>query len=127
MDTENQLRELILSLEQQLSHAACRQDPGMMSELLDDNFVEFGASGRRFDKTEIMALLKSDSEFIPYDIQDFTIKKLAGDSLLATYAIPTRQTKHGDIKPGSRRSSVWRYKDNRWQLLFHQGTWTDRQ
>lgn len=112
----------ILELEKHLATLDTRSKADELSRLLDDDFVEFGASGRRFDKQEIIALLSDDKNFTPYDIHDFKMALLAADTALVTYVIPARMDGNAQLKDGSRRSSIWKLADDRWQLFFHQGT-----
>ncbi|WP_433984284.1 hypothetical protein RBB78_04370 [Tunturiibacter empetritectus] len=48
-------------------------------------------------------------------IHHFYIAQLAEDVVHATYRATTSVAV-------SHRSSLWVFRDNRWQLLFHQGT-----
>lgn len=95
-----------------------------MDALLADEFVEFGASGRRFTKQEIIELLSTEDGFTPYTLEDFAVAKLGEGHALVTYTIPARKGPDGTPKPGSRRSSIWREDGDNWQLVFHQGTHT---
>lgn len=116
------LTDLIFNLEHRLAKPEVRSDVQKMSELLATDFVEFGASGRRFDKQQTLRLLAKEHEFPPYEIHDFQLTILSDNTVLATYAIPARTAPNGAAQPGSRRSSIWQRSDGGWQLLFHQGT-----
>lgn len=50
-------------------------------------------------------------------LTDFKVKLLASDVALTTY----RVIKHKDMKY-SLRSSIWKLKEDTWQMVFHQGT-----
>ncbi|SQC56251.1 Uncharacterized protein conserved in bacteria [Listeria newyorkensis] len=50
-------------------------------------------------------------------LSDFEIQELAEDVVLATYRIFNVTQKQESL-----RSSIWKFKDARWQLVFHQGT-----
>jgi hypothetical protein len=79
------------------------------------DFREFGASGRKYSKTEaIAALLNSPSPPDPVptpQLVDFLAREIAPGVVLATYR--TRL---------SLRSSIWRREGQTWRLYFHQGT-----
>jgi hypothetical protein len=45
----------------------------------------------------------------------FYVTPLADDAALATYHVTTATS-------ASHHSSIWVFRENRWQLLFHQGT-----
>ncbi|WP_242035231.1 DUF4440 domain-containing protein [Mesobacillus harenae] len=91
-----------------------------MEELLTEDFLEFGSSGRSFDKQmELNAVkaMKSANHSIQYTVTDFKIKVLSADIVLATY----QTLRHID---GNRslRSSIWKLNHGSWQMTFHQGT-----
>lgn len=121
MDEDDLISELY-GLEQELASTAARSDHARMDALLADEFVEFGASGRRFNKQEIIDLLSTEDDFTPYGLEDFSVAMLGTHHALVTYTIPPRHGPDGMPKPGSRRSSVWREGESSWQLVFHQGT-----
>lgn len=112
----------IFTLEKRLTAIGARQNASELSQLLTDDFVEFGASGRRFNKSDIIALLSSEDDFTPYEICDFKLDPLGTGTVLVTYMIAARTDGHGQSKSGSQRSSIWKLVDDRWQLFFHQGT-----
>ena len=119
---EHQLHKHILDLEQQLASPSTRGNADVLEQLIDDDFVEFGASGKRFSKTDIIKLLMEENNFPTYELADFSVRSLGDSALIATYRIPARLDTDGTLKPGSLRSSVWRLSGERWQLCFHQGT-----
>lgn len=120
--TQNSLKSRLYALEQELASTAARCDRARMHDLLADEFIEFGASGRRFTKQEIIGLLSTEDDFTSYELVDFTLTTLGADHALITYTIPPRKGPDGTPKPGSRRSSIWREGVTGWQLVFHQGT-----
>lgn len=118
----DRLKSTIQNLERRLASPAMRLDPEVIGHMLADDFMEIGASGRSFNKAEILELLASETDFTAYDIEDFAVRSLGEDSVLATYRIPPRPEADGTPRPGSMRSSLWQMRDGRWQLVFHQGT-----
>ena len=119
-----ELGEIIKVLEHELASSSARADKSKLHEILADDFVEFGASGRRFTKQEIIELLSTEDDFTPYELEDFSVTMLGESHALVTYTIPPREGPDGTPKPGSRRSSIWREDGDNWQLVFHQGTHT---
>lgn len=109
------LAEHILHLEKRLMNYQY-QDFEM---LLADDFVEFGSSGKSYDKKALLEGLKrmSTTDTITYTVTDFKIKQLASDVILATY----QTFRHNDRKYAL-RSSIWQRKQGEWQMVFHQGT-----
>jgi hypothetical protein len=84
--------------------------------LLHRDFVEFGASGRRWDAESVavsMAQAAVDGERV--EARAFSGVRLADDVVLLTFEArsPARV---------SLRSSVWVRVDAEWRLRFHQGT-----
>ena len=82
--------------------------------MLDDGFREFGSLGRVWDRASILAALAVDDTPAP-DVGDVVGTALGPDVVLVTYRTtrPDRDTL---------RSSIWRRRDARWLLVFHQGT-----
>lgn len=120
--TEDELTAYLHDLELELASSAARCDHARMDALLADEFVEFGASGRRFTKHEIIELLSTEDDFTPYTLEDFSVTMLGEGHALVTYTIPARIGADGTPKRGSRRSSIWREGKVDWRLVFHQGT-----
>jgi hypothetical protein len=102
----------VIELEQRLLEPTIRRDPDAVAALLHENFCEFGASGRVFDREAIIeALLTSDGGSAK--ATGFRATRLGPDAVLLTYRTD---------KP-SLRTSVWRRDDDgAWRMLHHQGT-----
>ena len=112
------LIEQLRQLELELMDPVRRRDPAALAHLLTDDFIEFGKSGRVFNKTEILAAIANPAgqgEIL--QIKDFRVRLLASDCALATYRINVQA-------PGipSLRSSIWIRSASGWQMCFHQGT-----
>lgn len=90
-----------------------------MLELLADDFVEFGSSGRTYTKAELVALLQAETPSVQRT-SDFKVALLSPEVGLITYVI----RREGEPPVYSLRSSVWQLRGERWQLIFHQGTVT---
>jgi hypothetical protein len=95
---------------------AVRRDPDRVRAFLHREFMEFGASGRVWDRTSIAAITERRHE--PITATDMTARRLDTDTVLLTYRshAPDRQ---------SLRSSLWVREAGDWLLLFHQGTPVD--
>jgi len=92
-----------------------------LTELLADEFVEFGSSGRVYTKDDLVAVLQVESPVIQ-TTSDFKVTSLAPDVALLTYKIH----RHSQPALHTLRSSVWRRAKGQWQMLFHQATITPR-
>ena len=91
-----------------------RADPDAVGRLLDHDFAEFGASGRIWDRSGIVAALAH----VPsprVEVFDMRAVRVGPDAVLLTYRAqrPDRVTL---------RSSLWVRRPAGWRLLFHQGT-----
>lgn len=84
------------------------------ARLLAEDFVEFGASGRVYDRAGTLAALADmGARAKVVEISDFAVRRLGADLVLATYRVAS---------PASLRASLWRLTDEGWRILFHQGT-----
>lgn len=61
-----------------------------------------------------------DEEPVARVIDDFEVRPLASDVVLATYLC--HHTSPSGLAHSSRRSSIWREGPDGWQMVFHQGT-----
>lgn len=111
----------LLNLEQQLLTPGTRTDPAALLALFAPDFREFGSSGRIFTREAILTLLKTETDFTPPEILHFEARELAPTLALATYRTERPATATQPVS-SSLRSSLWTYQEERWQLLFHQGT-----
>jgi hypothetical protein len=115
---------LFLSLETSLHRPDIRSSPDLVGRLLADEFLEFGRSGRVYNKSvTIEALAAEDvSEPAPLpQVSDFSVTRLSHDVMLVTYK-STREPKGSQEGRQTLRSSIYRHQDGRWQMIFHQGT-----
>ncbi|MEO8505447.1 MAG: DUF4440 domain-containing protein [Acidobacteriota bacterium] len=84
-------------------------------------FVEFGSSGRTHTRADVVAWLAGPPEE-PFTLTEFRDRELAPDVVLVTYRAE-RRTSEGTVH-SSMRSSIWKWSESRWQMVFHQGTAT---
>lgn len=112
---------LLIALEMGLLDPEIRNSPTQLADLIADDFVEFGSSGETFDKEQIIAALLGENEQTAQTrtADDFTIRWLADDTALVTFHA-IRSANGADTK--TLRASIWKYRDARWQIIFHQGT-----
>ncbi len=119
MQKDASLKHHLRVLEEQLLQAGFRKIPERVAELLADEFVEFGSSGHRFNKAQIIKSLQAESSE-RWSLSEFCVSLLAPDVALATY----QAIRYTEPPVHSLRSSIWKLRDGRWQLVFHQGTLT---
>ena len=102
-------------LETSLQRRSTRNSPEVVSALLDEEFVEFGRSGRVYDRQVTLELLAGDDSDLTPEVRDFRVRPLAANVVLVTY-----RSGRGDVF--ALRSSIWRLSDGRWRMTFHQAT-----
>lgn len=90
-----------------------------LTELLADEFVEFGSSGRVYTKDDLVAALQAESP-VTQTTSEFKVTTLAPDVALLTYRI----RRHSQPPVDTLRSSVWLRSKGQWQMVFHQATVT---
>lgn len=114
------LTEHLLHLEERLLSHAIRSSLAHLSALLAADFHEIGSSGRTFSRAEILEALAAESPQSHTTLTDFRCTELTD-----TLAHVTYRTVHETGQAAWRtalRSSLWIFRDDRWQILFHQGT-----
>ena len=109
-----ELQTHLYDLEEQLLHPDRQQDRSILYPLLAEDFKEFCSSGRIFNRAQTIEAMQNSSPRAA-TISHFNITPLAEGAVLATYHATT-------LTSISHRSSLWVFRDKRWQLLFHQGT-----
>lgn len=105
-------------LEASLWRAETRFDPAWMEQVLAEDFLEIGRSGRVYPRAEILGLPRAPLH-ARLPLPDLTIRRLAPNvaQVLYTSVVET------DAGPAyGRRSSLWIRRGRRWVLCFHQGT-----
>ena len=118
------LMQHLRGLELTLQSLEVRRDRARLDELLHESFVEFGRSGRRYDKANTLEELPRDPATIVMWSQDFEVVELADGVALLTYRSASVD-EDGALFCYSLRSSVWQRTERGWQMRFHQGTATE--
>ena len=86
--------------------------------MVDDDFWEVGASGRRYTRKYVLEVLENRARTPEEDLwetTDFRCQELALDLYLLTYTL-----RQGERI--TRRTTIWRRVDADWKIVFHQGT-----
>jgi hypothetical protein len=115
MDNISSLKEILR--EEKLLQPDIRTSPKELTELLADEFFEFGSSGNVWYKRDSAETGLSVREMV---LSDFEIYPLSEDVVLTTYRVKDKTRMQNTL-----RSSIWKFKDGRWQMFFHQGTITN--
>ncbi|WP_201314858.1 DUF4440 domain-containing protein [Dyella sp. EPa41] len=110
----------LIDLETQLHRQDVRANAEWLRQLIAGDFFEFGVSGAVWTRDAVIDALK-DETFSPREATDFRLTLLADDVALLTYRAHRGVTA---ARPAadSLRSSIWRLREGRWQMVFHQGT-----
>ncbi|MBA4541644.1 MULTISPECIES: DUF4440 domain-containing protein [Thermoactinomyces] len=114
MESGTSLKEHLRQLEEKLLLPEVRRSREELSKLLADEFFEFGSSGTVWSKEEIGSEGLSVRKM---SLSHFEVHLLAPDVALTTYRVKDETRKMDTL-----RSSVWKLKEGRWQMIFHQGT-----
>lgn len=104
----------VIGREMRLLDPRVRASAESVSALLHEDFREFGASGRTWDRDSIVPAVSANPG-PAVTVGDMRAVRLAPDVVLLTYQV----TRPGGL---SMRSSVWRRDEGGWRLYFHQGT-----
>jgi ribonuclease HI len=102
----------VVDLERALLSDAVRANPDAVAALLDPGWTEFGASGRRWSRAELLATVSPIGD---PDLEVLSVEPLAPDVVLLLWRSLTDAG-------SSLRSSVWVRSAGRWRQRFHQGT-----
>lgn len=111
MDDTSLAKHLLL-LEERLLERSAKD----FAILLADDFMEFGSSGRTWNKQQEIDAL-ADGSRLEATILDFRARRLALDVVLVTYRLVRDKDKKHSL-----RSSIWKLNQDKWQMVFHQGT-----
>ncbi len=114
-----ELKELIYKLETDLLKPEIRTSVEKLNELISDDFIEYGSSGLVYNKAMILERLpKGDSPF--YTLFDFELIILSENIIQTRFK--TNRVNFDGTKMSSLHSSIWRKTNDKWQMLFNQGT-----
>lgn len=108
----------VLRLERELQSPSTRANVERLRELLSRDFIEVGASGRRWDLTTILDLLRQESQ--NPDNVEITIDHLEARPLSDDF-IQVFWDSDSDGRR-ARRTSLWRRSADGWEQVYHQGT-----
>lgn len=105
----------VVDLERALLSDAVRSDPDAVAALLDPAWTEVGASGRRWNRVDMLATLATAAPLGDAELEVLSVEPLARDVVLLLWR--SRTTAGSAV-----RSSVWVRSEGRWRQRFHQGT-----
>ena len=106
---------ILRTKEMELLDPSVRAQPARVNELLHDDVMEFGSTGKVYNKKMLLEMLNGEQQRSVV-IREFGVRQLSADTALVTYRTV------GEGGQEARRSSIWTRNDGAWQLIFHQGT-----
>jgi len=109
-------------LETSLHRKQIRNCADAVSGLLADCFIEFGSSGKVWDKSSMVESMRREKLDQQITVEDFAARELAPDVVLVTYI--SKKVAGDQLAGSTLRSSLWKRFDGKWQMIFHQGTIT---
>lgn len=110
--------EFLLKLEMSLWINETRNSYEYMDSILHPDFLEFGRSGKRYNKEDILKHINLDIN-AKFPFKDLNVKSISDTTYLITYQ--SVLIKEG-MEEVSNRSSIWVLTEDNFKLLFHQGT-----
>lgn len=110
----NQLK----NLEKKLLTFQTRDSSDYLSEILSEEFIEFGSSGKTYNKKEIIKSLQNENT-PRMSLTSFKRIQLCKEYYLVTYKAVKEDENE---KIYSNRSSIWKKEKEKYQIIFHQGT-----
>ena len=112
----------MLKLEKALLSKEVRSNVEALNLLIAESFIEFGKSGKVWNKGSILASLPLEGEIngeIQREILNFAVIFQTPNIVCVEYKLSESKLNAGEI---SFRRSIWKFIDERWQIIFHQGT-----
>lgn len=107
----------LITLEHSLWRTETRFDRALMDATFAPGFREFGRSGRRYSRDELLP--DGETHRIDAALHNLTVNDLSDTLALVTYISELRTP---DGAEWANRSSLWDHSSGIWQLRFHQGT-----
>lgn len=120
-NNNSRLLEELRGLETELHKDQIRRNRRRMEKLLHPDFVEFGRSGARYTRADILKEFDQRTVLPAIRSEDFAVALLAEGVALLTY-LSAHGNAGGNPHQRTLRSSVWVHTETGWQVRFHQGT-----
>ena len=115
--TEKERIELC-RLEEELWRTETRFDHHRMRQIIAEDFVEFGKSGRIYTRESVLAIERQSIDAV-IPLPNFKVRLFSLDIAQVTY--DSVVTDNG-VTSRAHRSSIWSRTQSGWMLRFHQGT-----
>jgi hypothetical protein len=113
--------EVLRTLETELHRSETRRNRQRVEALLHPDFVEFGRSGTRYTRADLLKEFGPNSAPVAIQSRNFDLAVLAQGVALLTY-VSAQLDADGNLHRHTLRSSLWVSTEAGWQMRFHQGT-----
>ncbi|WP_259144257.1 nuclear transport factor 2 family protein [Tsukamurella ocularis] len=119
--TAPELREVLEELRRRepLFHGPCWRSLQDFDDAVAQDFWEVGASGRRYSREHVRAAIAArmtaPQDESGWEAAEFQVRAMGASVYLLTYSLVQGERV-------TRRLTVWRRRENRWTVMFHQGT-----
>lgn len=121
LDNSLPVLEELRNLERELHKAETRRNRKRMETLIHPSFVEFGRSGNRYSRADVLEEYGPNSTLPAIRSENFQMADLAEGIVLLTY-VSAHLDADGNAHRRTLRSSIWVLTEAGWQIRFHQGT-----
>lgn len=112
------LKDKFQLLEEKLLQPDIRKSINDLDTIIDDTFIEIGSSGCIYNKKQIINTLPATPS-VNMTIMDFEAKLLTEGIVQTIYRV---ERQNDEMTEYSLRSSIWLLKNEKWCIVFHQGT-----
>jgi hypothetical protein len=123
MSEDMKVKEYLISLEEKLVNPNIRKSDEELSQLLSDEYLEFGVSGNTYNKKDTIETLKREPSG-QISVLDLKVNLLTPEIALITYTAVKKDNPNFEIV--SLRSSLWKKTGKDWQIVFHQGSYIQK-
>ena len=119
--TAPELREVLAELRRRepVFHGPSWRSLDDFDDAVAQDFWEVGASGRRYSREHVRAVteqrIAAPQDESGWETSDFQVRAMGASVYLLTYTLAQGERV-------TRRLTVWRRRENRWAVMFHQGT-----
>lgn len=120
----NDIINTIKDLELSLLNPEVRSSREKLNRLISDDFIEFGTSGNKYTKNDILERLPNTLDRIEYKVGDFSVSTPSENIAITNFK--TEKIINGKDKVFSKRSSHWRKTNGEWQMYLHEATRIDQ-
>jgi hypothetical protein len=113
------LLNTLIELEKSLHTTTIKSSKEKLNDLLHDEFEEIGTSGKIYNKSQIIEALTTETHS-KIQASDFELRMLSKD--IAKLKYKTSSSLGNGIARTTLRTSIWKQEQDRWKMIFHQGT-----